>query len=307
MANDENLYLATFAVNLGYALFPSWFFQGVEKMAGMAIFNFIAKSIGALSVFIAFRERSDILIVPLSISLPNILVGVVAVLYVKRKYQFSFSFGSKDLLGPLIREGTPIFISTMLVTLYTTLNFVILGWFSSDLELGLFGGVYKIIMAIMMISQFPFNTSVFPFISRKTNLSSTGGILFFKRLVLVSFFFNALVSVVVYIFSEQIVLIVLGKDYQSAIGLLKIVSLLPLFVGVSSTLTIQGLYNFGLQRFNPYIGLTLAVICVSLNLIFIPQFGFKTAAWVWVFCQFLEIILVSVVLGLNRKMPFYWI
>ena len=49
---DYKLYLILFSINIGFTLFPTWFFQGIENMKSMAIINFLIKVFGmGLSIF----------------------------------------------------------------------------------------------------------------------------------------------------------------------------------------------------------------------------------------------------------------
>jgi hypothetical protein len=73
---------------------------------------------------------------------------------------------------------------------------------------------------------------------------------------------------------------------------LQIFSFQPLFVSIASLLTIQGLYNFGLQKYSPFIGFGLGIFCVLFNIILLPIFGGHMSALSWVIAEIIEIVVV---------------
>ena len=76
---------------------------------------------------------------------------------------------------------------------------------------------------------------------------------------------------------------------------------MPLLVMVATLFTVQGLYGSGLQRFAPWVGLTLAILCVSLNILLIPRVGTVGAVWSWLIAETAEIVIVGSILLFHRK------
>lgn len=60
-------------INLGFALFPAWYFQGTERMAKMALFNFGVKSVGALLTIALVRSPGDYRLYVLSLSAAQVV------------------------------------------------------------------------------------------------------------------------------------------------------------------------------------------------------------------------------------------
>ena len=80
--NDFTLYLCIFLLNVGVVLFPNWFFQGIEEMGKMAIFNVLIKGLGLILTFILVKSTTDYLIYPFVTSIVYICFGIVALFYV---------------------------------------------------------------------------------------------------------------------------------------------------------------------------------------------------------------------------------
>lgn len=294
--NDFLLYFIIFGLNLGIMTFPTWFFQGIEDMSKMAIFNLVIKSTGLLLTFIFVKLKSEYILYPLFTSLSYIIVGFISFLYVVKTYNLKIEFTkiSYDLI--LFKKSFPIFLNNLFVSLYTVANITILGMYKNEYEVGIYSGAFKIISAILMMTSMPLNTSIFPSVSREFTNSIPNGLKLLKKTILVSSFVLLFLFLILFLSSDFIVKILLGHDFTASISIFRVLSILPLLVTLASLLTIQGLYGMGLQKFAPFVGLTIGIISISLNLIFIPRFGTIAIAWIWVLSQMMEVLIVSLIL-----------
>ena len=87
VTEDLPLYIYAALVNVGFVFFPTWFFQGIEKMGKMAIFNFVSRAFGGALVVLLVREASDYRLYLFLNSIVYVFVGVVAFLYIIKKYE----------------------------------------------------------------------------------------------------------------------------------------------------------------------------------------------------------------------------
>jgi len=298
---DFVLYLIVFSLNIGVVLFPTWFFQGIEDMGTMAVFNFLIKAIGLILTFLFVKKANDYLLYPLFLSLSYVVAGVISFIYVLKKYHFHFQFTSKSFDLDLLKKSSPIFLNNLFVSFYTLANLTILGFYKSDFEVGIYSGAYKIISAILMVTSMPLNTAVFPMISREFSHSIANGIRLLKRMIRYSSFLLIILFILLLLSSKIIIQVLLGNNFVESIPVFKIFSLLPLLVTVASLLTVQGLYGLQLQKYAPYVGFTIGIISISLNLFFIPKYGIVSTAWIWVASELIEILFVSFLLKKHLK------
>lgn len=296
VSNDFTLYLIIFLMNVGIVLFPTWFFQGVEKMGKMAVFNVLIKGLGLILTVFFVKTSTDYLLYPLLNSIVYVILGTGALFYIIKHYHIKFTKPNKAIGIQLFRKSTPIFLNNLFVSGYTVANLTILGMYYSNYEIGIYGGAQKIIMAILMISSMPINLSIFPKLSREFEQSKTKGLRLLKKALIWASIFSVALSLLTYLTSNQLVNVLLGSEFEDSKHILKLFSTLPFLVIIASILTVQGLYGMRLQRYAPFIGVFIGITSIILNLIFIPKYGIFAAAINWIFSQTLEIILASSVL-----------
>lgn len=299
---DIPLYLCLFAVNIGFTFFPTWFFQGIEKMKSMAIVNFLIKSIGTgMSVFF-IHAPEDYLVFAYMPSSAHAILGFAAFIYVIRKYKLSSVSFVREEFFTQNKKAFPIFLNTLFTTLYTIANTTILGLFVNDYDLGIYSGAYKIIMCILMVTSMPINLSIFPSIGKKMEESKKEGLKLFKRMGIYVVLISILFSGLTWIFAPILVKILLGAEFLPCIPILKVFSCLPFLVITASLCTVQGLYGLGFQKYAPIMGLIVGSICIFMNFQFIPLWGMYGAAISWIISQFLEILISGgIVLFMSKK------
>ena len=289
---DPLLYFYAALINIGFVMFPTWFFQGIEKMKDMAIFSFIIKLLGAILVIWVVNTPADYKNYILILSLSYVLIGIVSFLYVVKKYDLiSNHEKDKALSNNVIKKGAPIFWHGLFAGFYAIAGITIVGIYLTDKDVGLYAGVYKIIMAITVILGVPIHTSIFPIISRKFNESIKEGFLFFRKTLLWSSILGIVIGCFVFFMSPYIVNLFLGHEFSQAIDLLKLFSPLPCLLIVASFFIIQGLFGMQLHRYAPVISIAVCVFSVTLSFILIPRIGLKGAVIALLLSEVLDILL----------------
>jgi polysaccharide transporter, PST family len=299
--SDFTLYLFVFLMNVGIVLFPTWFFQGMEEMGKMAIFNVLIKGVGLILTVVFVKSATDYLAYPLLTSLAYIGFGIGALVYVIKHFDIRYIKSDKIIDKNIFKRSFPIFLNSLFVSLYTTANITILGMYHSNYEIGIYGGAQKIIMAILMLTSMPINIAIFPTISREFEFSKVNGLRMLKKAILVVGAVSFLLCIFTYLLSPLFVNLLLGAEFKGSVILLKLFSVLPFLVIIASLLTVQGLYGMGLQKFAPFVGLFIGVFSVILNIIYIPKYGTIAAALNWIVAQTLEVLIVGAVIILYSK------
>ena len=84
------MFYYSFIKVISLAFFPTWFFQGIEKMKYITIIDIFSKSLYTIAIFIFIDSESDYILVPL-VSGAGYLIGTLLSLYYIF-YRFKFFF-----------------------------------------------------------------------------------------------------------------------------------------------------------------------------------------------------------------------
>jgi len=268
---DASIYVYTFGMVLGSAIFPTWFFQGMERMKYIAILSIIGKLFFTFAIFLFITRESDYIYVPIINSLGLLINGIVALFVIHNKFKIKYEFPKIRNIKDQLFEGYHIFISTVAISFYTTSNTVILGLFTNNTIVGYYSAAAKIIDAVIKLLA-PFSQAVYPYISRLESISREKALLFIRKIFIFVASGSFLVSISILFFTEPIVRILLGNKYGASVMVLKILAFLPFFVGMNNVLGIQTMLTLGLKKAFSKIIITAAVLNIALALILTPLY-----------------------------------
>ena len=301
VACDPQLYIYTALTNIGIVFFPTWYLQGEQQMDKMAWANFFMKLLGALLVIAIVREASMYRWYPLLLSVSSIFVGIGAMIYVVRHFEIGRYVCTREAMKEVLQAGAPIFINNVFVSLYTTVNMTLLGGFATDEMIGYFSAAQRLIIALNMVVVLPVSTAVYPEMSRRFEASRAEGMQFFKRVLVYAGLAAAVVSLGTFGIAPIAIPIIYGAGYETAIEVLRWLSPLPFLVMVATLLTVQGLYGMGLQKWAPWVGMMLAVLCISLNMWLLPHLGVRAVCIGWNAAELAECLIVGIILLLHKR------
>ena len=160
------VFYLTFGAVIGQALFPVWFFQGMEQMKYVTYLNIGAKAAFTVLVFVFVHGDSDYLWVPGLTSAGGILAAVWSLYIVKKKFNVRFRLQPLWTLLAELKKGWHIFVATSFGSLYRESNTVILGFLASPAAVGYYAIAEKIVKAIQS-AQTPVGQALFPHLARK--------------------------------------------------------------------------------------------------------------------------------------------
>lgn len=269
--NEIDLYLITFLIVLGNLLTPNWFFQGVEKTKYITIITLITKSIWTLSIFLLIKNKDDYILWAILNSIQVFLTGIILFIIMLTKYDIKFILPQIEEIKYQLKDGGLIFLSTCSISVYTISNTFILGLFTSNTNVGYFVGADKIRQAFQNLI-YPFTQSMYAHVSKLFSESIEKGKKFILNSAKTIGILSFLISLLCFIFAEELVLILLGKEYLQSIIILRIISFLPFIIYLSNLFGIQTMLNFSYNKQFTIIISIAAIISLTLSLLLVPKY-----------------------------------
>jgi PST family polysaccharide transporter len=217
--NNKVLYYLTFLMVIGQAIFPIWYFQGIERMGYITIINITSKLLFTISIFIFVNKESDYLLVPFLNGLGFILGGGYSL------YLLYNHFGQKIILQPFsilkkyIYDSFFFFLSRISSIGYSSINTFLIGLFLTDRYVSYYYLADKIINIIILVFN-PLVQTLYPYFSKSFNIS------FFKKTIKIIIIVSIITIFLVFLFKNVISLILLNKKVLIFENILNILLLL---------------------------------------------------------------------------------
>ncbi len=261
---EENwlIFILTFLIVFGDVLFPIYFFQGIEKMAFITYLRLIHKLLFLFLVISFVKERDDYILVPLFDSIGSIIVGFISLYIIKKKYGITLSKVKFIHIIYQLKNSWHIFISKIMVILYTSLNIFVLGVITNNTIVGIYSIADKIYQAIRSLLN-PVIQAIFPYLAALHKKNKNAYLKFVKKFNIYYILILILFFLITFFFSSEIIHLVSGKEIKEANNILKILSIGLIFSIGSfySTLLVIKSQNKILSK--------ITLIIMSLNLIFV--------------------------------------
>lgn len=162
------VYFFSFGMVFGQALFPAFFFRGIEEMRIVTIINVLAKVIFTISVFIIIKTPGDYHYVPILNGLGFILSGCLGFILSLKYVSFMKPIFNEAI--SIAKESFSLFLSNLAVSFYTKINTLIVGIFISDSVAGVYSSMEKLVVATKSI-YIPLYQALFPNIVVKDKIT----------------------------------------------------------------------------------------------------------------------------------------
>jgi len=183
-----------------------------------------------------------------------------------------------------LSRGSRIFLSTAAINIYTTSNVVILGAMTDLRLVGLFVGADKIRYAISGLAT-PLSSALYPRLSRLMLSRKSQGIRLAVLGLMVQIALFLPVSLFLYFFSQEIIVLILGDEFAEAAGLLCILAWVPPITSASNTFGIQILLPLGANAIFSRIVTCSAVINLALVAPMVHFYEAEGVAWTILFTE----------------------
>ena len=276
-ARYQVLYYITFGIVIGNILFPQWFFQGIEDMKYITIINFIIRLLATVSIFVFIKVQNDFLILAAINSLAQILVGIVGLLLIVKKFSVKLNYPGFEKIKGQLKKGAYLFKSTIAINVSTNSNIFILGLLTNEQVVGYYSAADKIRIAAQNLLN-PISQTIYPHVNYLIQGSKEKFLRFNRKLLKLQGFFAFFISFVVFLLAQPIGSVLFGAEFIESVDVLKILVWLPFLISISNVYGVQTMLplNFERQFFN--IVAFGMVINLILLFILIPDYRGNGAA-----------------------------
>lgn len=188
----------------------------------------------------------------------------------KIKVDFDFGFWRA-----LIKDSVPFFVINVLSVLYFRIDTVMISLMRDFSEVAFYNAVFNVVKATLVI-PLAFSAVIYPvFSSLHHNQSLLKSI--YKRNFGQLLAISIVLTVILTLFSKQIVLLAFGEKFTVSSKALFVLSLSIPFIFINK-LNATALFSVNLEKWPVYILISGVLINVVLNAAVIPQYGFIGAA-----------------------------
>jgi PST family polysaccharide transporter len=248
LRTDWPVYFLAFGNVVGMWLFPIWLFQGLERMKYIPMLSVTAKTLYVIAIFSLIRGPADYLYAPLLQSASTILIGLAGLILAVGKFRVRFRMLPAAVLKREFVNGWHLFLSKTAITFYTASNVVVLGLFTDNIFVAYYAAGDKIVRALTDGLHVPLSQAIFPHIGRLASQSQQAALRFAARVGKLLSLATLAISAGTFLAAPFIARVVLGRTAGGSVPVIRILSLLPLLVGLSNIFGTQIMVNFGLKR-----------------------------------------------------------
>lgn len=266
-----------------------WLYKGMEDFKYITIRSVAVKTLYVIAVFIFVKTASDFIMYYALTVLMVVVNAFINIAYAHKYITFDFhGINLRKYAKSYFMLGAYL----LFTSIYTSLNVVILGMLTDDIQVGFYSTAAKLFNIILAV----FSALTGVLLPRMSALLSEQQDGKFNELLSKSttLLLNVSVPLIIFTFfmSQQIILIIAGQGYEGAILPLKIMSPLIFIIGYEQILVMQALMPMKRDTVilrNSMIG---AAVALSLNFLLVSNIESLGSAICWLSSE-MTILLLS--------------
>ena len=293
------LHVCTYISSVGIVFFPIWLYQAMEDLGRVALFNLGIKLLFSLSVFALIHQPDDYIYQNLSLSIAQLIVSVVALKVAFKRFGITFTGPTVRQMTTRFHDDSTLFFSALMISLYASSSLFLLGLLSNAYNVGIFSAGTRLESIARSFVTLALNQAFFPIVARAFGQGKEAGL----HIVRTTFFplaaFMILISLGLWLIAPLFINLFYGSQFQEAVQVLRIVSLLPILIGVSNLLGFHTLLNLHMDKAFFQITAIGSLVGLLFNTVCIQKLGYIGAAYAWVATE--SFITLAMYLYLYKK------
>lgn len=287
----------------GMLSFPAWYPGGLERLREVALFQFSVRVGSMPLVFIFVQDKGDGPLALGAMAASSLLSGAAGVVWMVRNIEVDWKWPSLGAVRSEARAGAAVLMSRVWITLFTTLIPSILGFVLGPIAVGIYMLADRVRAGVVAIMS-PMMQSLVPRISYYLSTDARKAKnLFFKSCLIIVAIAGSF-SMIMLMFSSEIVSALGGGQFESSGKVLKIFSIMPILAMLSAIIGLQIMIPQGYPK--PYNTILVISGAVSLGTILplILHFGVAGAAMAAVIGEIISAGLLTTYVWRRRSIIF---
>lgn len=218
MMQNRWIYIICFAQIIGEMLFPSWYFQGVQKMKVVTFIQLGFRILSLPNIVMLVKTPSDCLLFVSINTLAVVLGGIAANIILIRYEKLNLQILALPKLKPYFKDALPFFWSSAAGTLKQSSVSIIIGSVFGMRDLALYDLANKLIILPRMLTT-SINGALFPKVIENINTSLV------RKIIRYEIGIGILVSILIAASGYWVILLLAGSTMTAAYPLAMILSL----------------------------------------------------------------------------------
>ena len=288
LQDDRCLYIIVSSTIFLNTIGMEWLYKGLEQYKYITVRSVCFKFVALIAMFLLIHQQNDYMIYGFltifAASASNLLNFVHAHKYIDMRYVGGYQ------LGKHIKAVSVFFAMACATTIYTNLDTIMLGFMTSDIDVGYYNAAIK--SKNVLVSLVASLGAVL--LPRNSYYIEHNMLDEFKKVSnkALEFVFVAAMPLLVFfiIFAEPVILLLAGPEYYEAILPMKVIMPTLLFIGITNVLGLQILVPLGREKIVLYSEIVGALVDLVLNAILIPVLHSTGAALGTLVAEFVVLI-----------------
>lgn len=264
--NYSSVFYYMMGIPIGTALFPMFFFQGMQKMKFVTIVTTITKCASFLPMFVLVRSSADVNIVSICYSCGYLLSAFISIFILKKTFHVHFvKVKLRDVLLT-IKGSSLFFLSRVSASTYSVGTTILLNLCCGNVISGYYDVAVKLVnFATNLIN--PVTQALYPYMSSSNKVSVI------KKFIMYGSIMGILLFGVFEIASYWIMSFVFGVSEAEAVNTFRILTIVLLFVFPSY---LSGYPLLAARGYDYYVNITVvfASVLFAVVVLALYLFGF---------------------------------
>lgn len=205
-------------------LFPSWFFQALERMKYITVLGVTLRFVFTIAVFVFIHTKEDYILQPLLVSLGYLTSGIAAMYIIVRRWKVRITAVPLTRIADTVKASTNVFINNLMPNLYNSFSVILLGMFCLPANTGLYDAGKKLTTLSNTLMSV-FSRTFFPYLSRKIEKHNLYRNFSLGIALLVTLFLIAA--------APWLILLFFGSEFADSVIVLRITAVAVFFIALN--------------------------------------------------------------------------